>query len=173
MAVEIDNKATVYTNWSRVKRLAENFGVSALASIAISTILLTYFEIRLENSKNHAAIVIHQRQEFDEAQNKIFIELGLYTGRVFDNNDPRKRESLESAIVTAILQTNSLSNEVGPGGRPILAEYANELENLRKQVQSVYGPKDLGPVLGSAQTVLKLHDEVAEKINENMKVSIF
>jgi hypothetical protein len=101
------------------------------------------------------------------------IELGLYAGRVFNDNDPRKRDLLESSIITAQLETNNLSNEVGQDGQKALTEYASKLETLRKQVEAVQGPKDLGPVLISAQAVIRLHDEVGKKISENLGVSIF
>jgi hypothetical protein len=127
----------------------------------------------LENSKTRAAIVTHQKEQFDEAQNKVMIELGLYAGRVFNDNDPRKRDLLESSIITAQLETNNLSNEVGQDGQKALTEYASKLETLRKQVEAVQGPKDLGPVLISAQAVIRLHDEVGKKISENLGVSIF
>src|ERR1700733_2247601 len=101
------------------------------------------------------------------------IELGLYTGRVFNDNDAKKRDLLDSAIITAQLETNSLSNEVGQDGQKALSDYSNELEILRKQVQAVEGPKDLGPALISAQRVIKMHDEVGKKISNNLGVSIF
>jgi hypothetical protein len=173
MTEAVYNQVPSPDRWSRFKIIAESFGVSAVVSIVVSTLFLTYFESRLENSKNHAAIVTHQKEQFDEAQNKVMIELGLYTGRVFNDNDARKRDLLDSAIITAQLETNNLSSEVGQDGQKALSDYSNELEILRKQVQAVEGPKDLGPVLISAQEVLKLHDEVGKKISENLGVSIF
>jgi hypothetical protein len=173
MTEAVYNKIPSPNRWSRLKLIVEIFGVSAAVSLAVSALFLTYFESRLENSKNHAAIVTHQKEQFDDAQNKVMIELGLYTGRVFNDNDARKRDLLDSAIITSQLETNSLSNEVGQDGQKTLSDYSKELEILRKQVQAVDGPKDLGPVLISAQRVLKMHDEVAKKISDNLGVSIF
>lgn len=159
------------------KHAWENFGISAAVSVLVSAVVsalaLTFFEGRLENSKNRVEMIIHQKDQFDNAQMKVLTEIGLYTARVFDHKDITNREAIEGAIIAAQLQTNSLSEEVGPGDQKILTQYADDLEDLRKKIQAVKAPDDLGPVFVAAQAMLKRRDEVGEKVREKLNISVF
>jgi hypothetical protein len=159
------------------KHAWENFGVSAAVSLFVSAVVsalaITFFEARLENSKNRVEMIIHQKDQFDNAQMKVLTEIGLYTARVFNHKDVTNREAIEGAIIAAQLQTNSLSEEVGPSEQKLLAQYGDDLEVLRTKIQAVKAPDDLGPVFVAAQTMLKKRDEVGEKVREKLNISVF
>ena len=137
-------------------------------SLVVSALVSSYFEGRLENSKNRVAMVMHQKDEFDSSQNNLVTELGLYTGRVLDSRDPKKREKLDAAIVAAQQQVHNLANELGDKDSELLTAYANQLETMRKQLEEVSGPRDLAPIYISAQEILKLHDKVGEQVNNDL-----
>src|SRR5580693_2470116 len=88
---------------TKFRELAEQFGVSALVSLIISAaasgVATVYFESRLENSKEHVAALVRQREQFDSSQNHVFTELGLFTDKVFGKGDVSDKEKLQSAII--------------------------------------------------------------------------
>jgi hypothetical protein len=55
----------------------------------------------------------------------------------------------------------------------LLTAYANELDNLQKQLRTVEASKHLKPIYVSAQKILELHDKVAERVRKNLDISVF
>jgi hypothetical protein len=161
------------TKASKLRQLAENFGVSAFAGLLVAGAVTAWFESRLENSKEHASTLIKQKDQVDTSQNNIFMQLGLYTDRVLTSGDVSKKQELQSAIIAAQLQINRLRDELKEPDQDALTAYANELDNLQKQLRTVEAAKDLKPIYVSAQKILELHDKVAERVRKNLDISVF
>lgn len=161
----------------KIKVYAEKFGVVALVSLLVSGLvsgaISTYFATRLENAKARVNSIIHQKDQFDASQNDIFAQLGIYTDRLLKGDDPANKEQLQKAIITAQLQLNRLQTQLREEDRRAVTEYAQELENLAKQLRTVSGPSDLRPVYVSAQKMLRLHDQVADRVRSNLAITVF
>lgn len=154
-------------------RVAENVGVPALVSVFVSTGMASYFESRLENSKDHVAAIVKDKEEFDASQVNIFGQLGLYTNLVLSKDQNASKNDLYSAIVSAQIQLSRLRHEINAGPESALEKYASELETLRAQLENVKNMKDLKPVYVSAQKILALHDKVTDEVRSKMQVSLF
>jgi hypothetical protein len=139
----------------------------------VAGLVTAWFESRLENSKEHVSTIIKQKDQVDTSQNNIFMQLVLYTDRVLTNGDASKKQELQSAIVVAQLQINRLREELKKQDQEAVTAYADELDNLQKQLRSVEAAKDLKPIYVSAQKILELHDKVAERVRKNLDISVF
>ncbi len=159
----------LFGNW---KPFLENALVAAVVSALVSGLCIVWLESRLENSKQHVAAIIQQKDKFESAQSNIFSQLGLYTGKLFEKPDQANKDPLQSAIIATLLQVSNLKNELPRSDHDVLDKYANDLEKLSKQVREVKTANDLGPIYASAQTLLELHDQIDERINANLEVSI-
>jgi len=167
---------TLKSHFTKLRESAEILGITAfislLVSAGVSGFALVYFTARMEESKEHVVEVMKQKEQFDNSQNKLFIELMQYTNRIFDNAETNKAE-LQAAIVVAQLQLNRLRDDLAPADREILKNYSDELENLLKALRTTAKPSDLKPILTSAQKVLELHDKVAERVKGSLKITVF
>lgn len=161
------------------RRILENALVPALVSIVMSGLVsaafLVFFESRLENSKEKVATVARQNDQFNNAQSKVFAQLSIYTGKLFDAGEVenKDKENLQTAIIDSQLQVARLRNELRKSGQKPLIEYSEQLDKLSTSLRKVKAKNDLKPILESAQRILELHDEVAEEIRNNSEVSIF
>ena len=161
------------TKLGRLKRLAGNFGVSAVTGLVMSGLVSTWFATRLENNKEQVSSIIKQKDQVDTSQNNIFMQLGLYTNQVLSNGDASKKDELRAAIITAQLQINRLRELLKDDDRKVLTAYSEELDNLQKQLRTIEKPTDLKPVFVSAQKLLALHDKASEAVRGNLKISVF
>jgi len=96
--------------YSRWKPLIESAFISAITAAAVSGLSTVWFESRLENSKERVSSIIRSKDQFDASQNNVLAQLGLYTGKLFDNAGPANKEQLQTAIVTTQIQINRLRN---------------------------------------------------------------
>lgn len=173
------SRNNVAETWSaRLKRLAGNFGVSALTAIIVSGLVTAWFETRLENSKQRVMSVFQKKEQFDSSQSAIFAQLALYTDVLFkmqDNADSSaaNKDELRKAIINTQFQLERLKAELKNHESAVLGRYAEELDRLSTAVRRVEAKKDLAPVYVSAQKILALHDEVSERLRGNMEISVF
>jgi hypothetical protein len=166
-------KATITDRFMGWKAAAESALVSAVVASIISGVVVVFGTARMETSKEYITSIGRQQSQLDSAQSGMFSQLALYTGKLFEKPDAANIELVQSAIITTQLQLNRLINELPKSQHADLLEYSKELENLSKSLRGVKSKNDLGPVYASAQKLLAMHDQVGEKVRENMEVSIF
>lgn len=164
---------TAEGKFGRFKRLAGNFGVSAIAGLLMSGLVSSWFATRLENNKEQVSSIIKQKDQVDTSQNNIFMQLGLYTNQVLSNGDASKQDDLRGAIITAQLQINRLRELLKDDDQKVLTAYSEELDNLQKHLRTIQKPNDLKPIFVSAQKLLALHDKASEAVRGNLKISVF
>ncbi|BGE86911.1 MULTISPECIES: hypothetical protein [Methylosinus] len=154
-------------------RIAEVIGIPVVVSAAVSTGMNSWFESRLENSKDHIAAIIKEKEGFDESQVNIFGQLGIYTNSILSNDAKQSKDELFSAIVAAQLHISRLRSEVSANNNSVFNLYAAELDTLRARLKDAKGVNDLKAIYMSAQRILELHDEVSSEVRAKMQVSIF
>lgn len=152
---------------------AKALGVPALVAFAVSGFMNTYFQSRLENSKDHVAAIMKGKEDFDSSQLTIFGKLGNFTNDVLSNENSFNTKDLFESIVAAQLQISRLKNAIDTGPNSALDDYAKELERLRSELAAVKSRKDLYPVFESAKKILALHDKVTDEVRLKMQISMF
>lgn len=158
---------------AKLKAFLENALVSAVVSAIVSGVCIVSLESRLENSKEYVAEILQQKDNFITAQSNVFSQIGLYTGRLFVKPRDANKEPLQSAIVSLLFQTDNLRDELPKADRDVLNQYADELENMSKEIRDVQTPDDLGPLYASAQKLLQLRDQIDERVSNNSEISVF
>jgi hypothetical protein len=168
------NPAPTVRGWAKWKPFLESALVAAIVSGAVSALGLVWLESRLENSKEHVAAIVRQKDKFDNAQTTIFSEITQYTGKLFAKPEqPPDKNQLQTAIIGTLLQLNSFKDELPRSDHDVLDKYADALQDLSKQLRDVKSPNDLGPIYQSAQNLLILHDQLNERIHNDLDVSLF
>ena len=154
--------------WTYLKVSAIPASLSVVLSCLTTTYISTYvsnsigesYTRKLENDKNAFTSLMQQKSSFDNTQNNIYTEVGIYTGHVIDGKHNVDSSKVQSAIAQTQLQLGEL--EVGLRGQNTAAivEYSNALKDLRLSLMRVKSPTDLGSLYAALRKMLVSHDAI-------------
>lgn len=154
-------------------KFMQAIGLPALAGMVAGAAVTTHFESRLETSKEHVSAIIKQKDDVDSSQAQLFAQLGLFISKLFDKDVPITRNDLDSTIIQAEIRLNRLKEDLPPSDQAVLGSYQEELNRLKEHLSKVSGPADLRPIYISAQKLLAIHDDLAERVRRSEQITAF
>lgn len=157
----------------RLWQLAENLGVAFVVSAVVSGGITTYFESRLENSKQTVESLEASSQQFDTSHNALVAEVGIYTNRLMLGQHTADKDKILTAIINAQSQLLQLKSQLGDKQYAAINAYGAELNHLSDAVNSSQQRADLHPVFDSVQNLLEDHEQIGKVVKANASVSMF